>query len=64
MTDILEDPGDRLVLNLDPGGPVELTGLTESFGALARMYERHYRGDDKSEPAPRLYVTRLKSPHT
>jgi hypothetical protein len=61
MTDILEDPGDRLVLNLDPGGPVELTGLTESFGALARMYGRHYRGDDKSEPAPRLYVTRLDS---
>jgi hypothetical protein len=61
MTDILEDPGDRLVLNLDPGGPVELTGLTESFGALARMYGRHYRSDDKSEPAPRLYVTRLDS---
>lgn len=27
-----------MVLKLDPGGPVELVGLTESFAALARMY--------------------------
>jgi hypothetical protein len=61
MIEIIQDSGDRLVLNLDPGGPVELTGLTESFGALARMYGRHYRTDGDSDPAPRLYVTRMES---
>lgn len=61
MIDVIEDPGDRLVLKLDPGGPIELTGLTESFGALARMYGRHYRTDNEVEPAPRLFVTRLQS---
>jgi hypothetical protein len=61
MTDVLSDTGDRLVLKLDPGGPLELTGLTGSFGALARMYGRHYRAGTDVEPAPRLYVTRLES---
>jgi len=61
MIEVLRDTGDRLVLTLDPGGPVELTGLTESFGALARMYGRHYRTGSEVEPAPRLYVTRLES---
>jgi hypothetical protein len=61
MIDVLEDSGDRLVLKLDPGGPVELTGLTGSFGALARMYGRHYRIDTDIEPSPRLYVTRMDS---
>ncbi len=61
MIDVIEDTGDRLVVKLDPGGPVELMGLTESFAALARMYGRHYRTDDAIEPAPRLYVTRLES---
>src|SRR5262249_5403765 len=61
MIDVVEDTGDRLVLELDPGGPVELTGLTESFAALARMYGRHYRTESDIEPAPRLYVTRVQS---
>jgi hypothetical protein len=61
MIDVLNDPGDRLILKLDPGGPVELTGLTASFGALARMYGRHYRTDNELEPVPRLYITRLES---
>jgi hypothetical protein len=61
MIDVLEDTGDRLVLTLDPGGPLELSGLTESFSALARMYGRHYRTDPHVEPPPRLYVTRLES---
>ena len=51
---------DRIIVRLDPGGPVELTGLTESFGALARMYERHYRHEN-IQPAPKLYVTRLRT---
>lgn len=61
MPEILEDTGDRLILRLDPGGPVELTGLTESFAGIARMYSRHYRSDSDIEPAPRLYITRLET---
>jgi hypothetical protein len=33
---------ERLIVRLDVGGPVELIGLTDSFAALARFYERHY----------------------
>jgi hypothetical protein len=56
----IEESPDRIILDLDPGGPVELTDLTGSFAALARMYERHHRAE--GEPAaPRLYVTRLES---
>lgn len=54
-----EKPQDRLLLKLDPGGPIELGDLTGSFAALARLYERHYRPG--GEPAPKLYVTRLES---
>jgi hypothetical protein len=61
MVEVLSDTGDRLIVRLDPGGPVELAGLTESFAALARMYGRHYRTDADVEPAPRLYITRLQS---
>jgi hypothetical protein len=51
--------GDRVILTLDPGQPVELVDLSSSFAALARIYERHYRrvGDE----APKLYVTRLET---
>jgi hypothetical protein len=57
-----DEPSDRLVLKLDPGGgPVELTDLTNSFAALARMYERHYRPETEKETAPRLYITKLET---
>jgi hypothetical protein len=55
------DSGDRLVVKFDPGGPVELTGLTESFAGLARMYERHYRSPEATDTVPKLYITRLES---
>jgi hypothetical protein len=61
MIEVLHDTGDRLIVELEPGGPVELTGLTESFGALARMFRRHYRTEGDHDPAPRLYLTRLES---
>jgi hypothetical protein len=61
MPQIIEDTGDRLVVRLDPGGPIELSGLTDSLGSLARMYGRHYRTDKDIEPAPRLYVTKLQT---
>lgn len=61
VVDVIEDSGDRLVLRLDPGGPVELSGLTESFAALARMYGRHYRAGSGADVAPRLFITRLET---
>lgn len=68
MSDILGFEGakptadaDRLVIKLDPGGPVELNDLTGSFAALARMYERHYRPEGEKETAPKLYVSKLES---
>jgi hypothetical protein len=61
MTDEKREEGrDRIIVRLDPGGPVEITDLTGSFAALARMYERHYRKEGDA-PAPKLYVTRLES---
>lgn len=51
--------GDRVVITLDPGQPVELVDLSGSFAALARIYERHYR--TAGDAAPKLYVTRLET---
>jgi hypothetical protein len=51
--------GDWVVIFLDPGQPVELGDLSESFSALARMYGRHYRKDGDS--AAKLYVTKLET---
>lgn len=59
MADTSEEDQDRLVLKIDPVGPVEVSDLTGSFAALARLYERHYRAG--GEPAPKLYVTKLQS---
>lgn len=58
---IVEEGRDRIVIKLNPGGPVELTDLTGSFAALARIYERHYRPEDDEGRSPKLYVTRLES---
>ncbi|KIT16729.1 hypothetical protein [Jannaschia aquimarina] len=55
----VEEHGDRLVITLDPGEPVGLQDLADSFASLARMYERHYRQND--EAAPKLFVTRLET---
>lgn len=52
--------GDRLVITLDPGQPIELNDLSASFSALARMYERHYR-KTRDDDAPKLYITRLET---
>ncbi|TIY07574.1 MAG: hypothetical protein E5V18_09560, partial [Mesorhizobium sp.] len=51
--------GDRIVIELYPGEPVELGDLSASFSALARMYERHYR--QTGEEAPKLRVTKLQT---
>jgi len=51
--------GDRIIVELNPGQPIELGDMSASFAALARMYERHYRRE--GEDAPKLYVTRLET---
>jgi len=58
--EIIREEGERLLIRLDTGGPIELSGLTDSFGALARIYERHYRPHGETDP-PRLFVTRLST---
>ena len=58
---ILEDVPDRMVVTLDPGGPIEIGELTQSFSALARYYERHYRPATTKEPVPKLFITKLNS---
>ena len=57
----VEESADRLVITFDPGGPVALQDLTETFAGIARLYERHYRAPEDQAPAPKLYVTRLES---
>lgn len=51
--------GDRIIIDMDPGQPIELDDLSGSFAALARMYQRHYRGP--ADDAPKLFVTRLET---
>jgi hypothetical protein len=59
MVDSTPNEGDRIVIELYPGEPVELGDLSGSFAALARMYERHYR--QTGEEAPKLRVTKLQT---
>ena len=51
--------GDRVIVTLNTGQPIELTDLSASFAALARIYERHYR--TSGDTAPKLYVTKLET---
>ena len=51
--------GDRVIITLDPGQPIELADLSSSFAALARIYERHYL--TSGDAAPKLYVTKLET---
>ncbi|MDP3261950.1 MULTISPECIES: hypothetical protein [Alphaproteobacteria] len=51
--------GDRVIITLSPGQPIELSDLSTSFAALARIYERHYR--TTGDTAPKLYVTKLET---
>ena len=60
MVDLLHRiDGDRVIITLSPGQPMELTDLSTSFAALARIYERHYR--TSGDTAPKLYVTKLET---
>jgi hypothetical protein len=46
-----DQPGDRIIIKLDPGQPMELTGLSDSFAALARFYECNYRVEGEKPPS-------------
>ena len=46
---------------VDPGGPIELDGLADSFAALARFYRRHYRPHPEQEFAPKLFISKLEN---
>ena len=50
-----------MVVTLDPGGPIEIGELTQSFSALVRYYERHYRPVTPKQPFPKLFITRVNS---
>src|SRR5262245_46653498 len=59
MASVLDDAPESVIIELVPGGPVELTDLTESLAGLAHYYERHFRSS--GELAPKLYVARLET---
>jgi hypothetical protein len=57
----IEDSEDRMIIRLDPGGPIDLEGLGASFAALARFYARHHGPTKEADTAPRLFISRLES---
>lgn len=60
MSNETETRGDhRIIVDLCSGEPFEINDFTQSFAAIARMYERNYRTDDRD--APKLYITRLET---
>jgi hypothetical protein len=57
----VEDSPDRLIIRLDPGGPIDLEGLGASFAALARFYARHNGPTKDADTTPRLFISRLEN---
>jgi hypothetical protein len=57
----MEDSEDRMVIRLDPGGPIDLEGLGASFAALARFYARHHGPTKDADTAPRLFISKLEN---
>jgi hypothetical protein len=57
----IEDTEDRMIIRLDPGGPIDLEGLGASFAALARYYGRHHGPSPDSDSAPRLFISKLEN---
>jgi hypothetical protein len=52
---------DRMIIRLDPGGPIDLAGLGASFAALARIYARHHGETAEEDTAPRLFISKLEN---
>jgi hypothetical protein len=57
----IEDSEDRMIIRLDPGGPIDLEGLGASFAALARFYARHHGPTKDEGEAPRLFISKLEN---
>jgi hypothetical protein len=57
----IEDSEDRMIIRLDPGGPIDLEGLGTSFAALARFYARHHGPTEDEADAPRLFISKLEN---
>jgi hypothetical protein len=57
----IEDSEDRMIIRLDPGGPIDLEGLGTSFAALARFYARHHGPTKDESDAPRLFISKLEN---
>lgn len=51
---------DRAIIYLNGDGPIALEDLTDSFAALARIYDRHFERSS-GEKNPKLYISRLQS---
>jgi hypothetical protein len=58
---IIEDSEDRMIIRLDPGGPIDLEGLGASFAALARFYARHHGPTKDADTTPRLFISKLEN---
>jgi hypothetical protein len=57
----IEDSEDRMIIRLDPGGPIDLEGLGTSFAALARFYARHHGPTKSADTTPRLFISKLEN---
>ncbi|WP_027514628.1 hypothetical protein [Bradyrhizobium sp. WSM1417] len=57
----VEDSKDRMIIRLDPGGPIDLEGLAASFAALARFYARHHGQTQDADTTPRLFISKLEN---
>jgi hypothetical protein len=57
----IEDAEDRMIIRLDPGGPIDLEGLGASFAALARFYARHHGPTKDPSDTPRLFISKLEN---
>jgi hypothetical protein len=57
----IEDSENRMIVRLDPGGPIDLEGLGASFAALARFYARHHGPTKDADTTPRLFISKLEN---
>lgn len=57
----MDESADRMIIRLDPGGPIDLAGLGASFAALARIYARHHGETADEDAAPRLFISKLEN---
>lgn len=52
---------ERLIIELETGGPVDLGELAESFHSLERLFERQQQGADGVPPNTKLFVSKIES---